>query len=91
MSLIVIPYPDCGFSKHMRSHQKQVKCQANSSCPVLKADERDMHRHYWVEHKPYAEMLGIPEVDAQCELCGETFSREDNMKKHVKKVHKARA
>ncbi|RYP78742.1 hypothetical protein DL771_000409 [Monosporascus sp. 5C6A] len=71
--------------RHMRKHDKPVRCQW---CPASKAEKRDLLRHYRVSHPGYAwSKFGLrPEVFC-CRLCLKTFSRKDNLTRHVRKYH----
>ncbi|CEI64458.1 unnamed protein product [Fusarium venenatum] len=77
------------FNKHMKIHDKPVKCKADASCKVTKAEQRDMDRHYRSSHRAYAASKGILTEDAVCGFqgCTSKFTRKDNLLKHWKKFH----
>ncbi|PTD11261.1 hypothetical protein FCULG_00003416 [Fusarium culmorum] len=77
------------FNKHMKTHDKPVKCKADASCKVTKAEQRDMDRHYRSSHRAYAASKGILTEDAMCgyQGCTSKFTRKDNLLKHWKKFH----
>ncbi|KAI1067998.1 hypothetical protein LB507_004490 [Fusarium sp. FIESC RH6] len=77
------------FNKHMKIHNRPVKCEANPNCNVTKAEQRDMDRHYRTSHKAYAASKGILTEETPCgfEGCASTFTRKDNLLKHWKKFH----
>ncbi|KAM0292225.1 hypothetical protein ACHAO9_003198 [Fusarium lateritium] len=77
------------FNKHMKTHNKPVKCKASPNCNVTKAEQRDMDRHYRTSHRVYAASKGILTEEAACgfEGCASTFTRRDNLRKHWKKYH----
>ncbi|CAF3447592.1 hypothetical protein SNK03_000883 [Fusarium graminearum] len=77
------------FNKHMKTHDKPVKCKADASCKVTKAEQRDMDRHYRSSHRAYAASKGILTEDAICGFqgCTSKFTRKDNLLKHWKKFH----
>ncbi|KAK7404116.1 hypothetical protein QQX98_010074 [Neonectria punicea] len=75
------------LTKHLKTHDKPLKCKADKGCNVRQAQQRDMDRHYRTAHKKYAEKQGILEKPSKCRLCGETFTRPDNLHKHMKKKH----
>lgn len=49
------------------------------------ADQRDIHRHYWIYHKKYAEERNIPNPATTCDTCRAKFTRNDNMTRHKNK------
>jgi hypothetical protein len=73
----------------MKTHNKPVKCKADPSCNVTKAEQRDMDRHYRTSHRAYAARKGILTEDRICgfEGCASKFTRQDNLVKHWKKFH----
>ncbi|KAF4980143.1 hypothetical protein FZEAL_3762 [Fusarium zealandicum] len=77
------------YTKHMKTHNKPVSCQADMTCTVKKAEERDMDRHYRAAHKEYAATKGIMTEDQMCGFqgCPSKFTRYDNLQKHWKKYH----
>ncbi|KAG5657589.1 hypothetical protein KAF25_006153 [Fusarium avenaceum] len=77
------------FNKHMKTHNKPVKCEASPNCNVTKAEQRDMDRHYQTSHKAYAASKNILTEEVVCgfEGCPSTFTRRDNLRKHWKKFH----
>lgn len=46
-----------------------------------------MDRHYRIAHRSYARRMGIPDEDYACTMCGQTFTRPDNLKKHMRNLH----
>ncbi|KAH7180605.1 hypothetical protein DER46DRAFT_652777 [Fusarium sp. MPI-SDFR-AT-0072] len=76
-------------SKHMKTHNKPVKCKADPNCNVTKAEQRDMDRHYRTSHRAYAASKGILTEERICgfEGCTSKFTRQDNLLKHWKKFH----
>ncbi|WZH40493.1 uncharacterized protein QYS62_001426 [Fusarium acuminatum] len=74
------------FNKHMKTHNKPVKCKASPNCNVTKAEQRDMDRHYRTSHKAYAASKNILTEEVACgfEGCASTFTRRDNLLKHWK-------
>ncbi|KAF5020099.1 hypothetical protein F66182_7862 [Fusarium sp. NRRL 66182] len=79
-------------SKHMKQHDKPIKCKADPSCTVKKAEQRDMDRHYQSSHKSYAASKGILTEEEPCgfEGCNSKFTRTDNRLKHWQKYHNYR-
>lgn len=73
----------------MKTHNKPVKCKADSNCNVTKAEQRDMDRHYRTSHRAYAASKGILTEERICgfEGCTSKFTRQDNLLKHWKKFH----
>ena len=72
----------CDLRKHFRRHTKSLLCR-HEDCPqsteggFSSKKDRDRHEH---KHKP-----GIP---CQWEGCGRVFSRVDNMRDHVRRIHR---
>ncbi|EXM30551.1 Zinc finger C2H2-type [Fusarium oxysporum f. sp. vasinfectum] len=77
------------LNKHMKTHNKPVKCKADPNCNVAKAEQRDMDRHYRTSHRAYAASKGILTEERICgfEGCTSKFTRQDNLLKHWKKFH----
>ncbi|KAM0547027.1 hypothetical protein ACHAPJ_010570 [Fusarium lateritium] len=77
------------YNKHMKQHDKPVKCKADPNCTVTKAEQRDMDRHYRSAHKAYAASKGILTEETTCGFggCTSKFTRRDNLLKHWKKYH----
>ncbi|KAF4457969.1 hypothetical protein F53441_224 [Fusarium austroafricanum] len=77
------------LNKHMKTHNKPVKCKADPNCDVTKAEQRDMDRHYRSSHKVYAASKGILTEEQICGFpgCASKFTRKDNLIKHWKKFH----
>ncbi|KAJ4137418.1 hypothetical protein NW768_003005 [Fusarium equiseti] len=75
--------------KHMKIHDRPVKCKADPNRNVTKAEQRDMDRHYRTSHKAYAASKGILTEETPCgfEGCKSKFTRKDNLLKHWKKYH----
>ncbi|RYO75366.1 hypothetical protein DL766_005299 [Monosporascus sp. MC13-8B] len=71
--------------RHMRKHEKPLRCQ---QCPASKAEKRDLLRHYRVSHPGYAwNKLGLRPEQFRCPLCMKTFTRKDNLTRHMRKYH----
>ncbi|KAM5355335.1 hypothetical protein ACJ41O_001981 [Fusarium nematophilum] len=77
------------LNKHLKTHNKPIKCKADKNCKTVKAEQRDMDRHYRTAHRDYAARKGILTEGVPCgfEGCKSKFSREDNRRKHWKKLH----
>ncbi|KAH6990952.1 hypothetical protein BKA56DRAFT_221276 [Ilyonectria sp. MPI-CAGE-AT-0026] len=75
------------LNKHMKTHTKPVKCAADPGCKERRAEQRDMDRHYSSAHKSYARLMGIPDDDYVCAVCSKTFTRHDNLLKHMRNLH----
>ncbi|KAF7560083.1 hypothetical protein G7046_g4074 [Stylonectria norvegica] len=73
--------------KHTKQHEKPISCQAEPTCDVRKAEQRDMDRHYRNEHRAWAREHGISTDDSVCEVCGQTCTRPDNLRKHMRNKH----
>ncbi|RYP03113.1 hypothetical protein DL764_005374 [Monosporascus ibericus] len=68
--------------RHMRKHEKPLRCQR---CPASKAEKRDLLRHYRVCHPGYAwNKLGLRPEQFRCPLCLKTFTRKDNLTRHMR-------
>lgn len=80
--------------KHLQRHDPQLLCEAEHPeeklCFEVFADDKGRNRHYWVSHKDYAKKQNIPETDCCCEHCKKTFSRKDNLKRHLDRFAKCR-
>lgn len=76
------------LSKHSKTHDKPVRCLADPNCKTKTAENRDMDRHYRTAHKSYAKRNNIPSEEDVCDECGKMFTRGDNMKKHMRKMHR---
>ncbi|OJZ81152.1 hypothetical protein ASPFODRAFT_198990 [Aspergillus luchuensis CBS 106.47] len=72
----------CDLQKHMRSHVKPVKCPI---CTVTKAQQVHMRRHMEVHHGGWARQWW--QVGVVCELCGKSFTRRDNLRRHHRSQH----
>ncbi|RYP34222.1 hypothetical protein DL767_004345 [Monosporascus sp. MG133] len=71
--------------RHMRKHEKPLRCQR---CPASKAEKRDLLRHYRVNHPGYAwNKLGLRPEQFRCPLCLKTFTRKDNLTRHMRRYH----
>lgn len=67
--------------KHTRPHH----CK---KCPTRTAERRDLDRHYWAWHPKFAARLGLPRPEQPgCSLCAKTFTRKDNLTRHVRNCH----
>ncbi|KAI8625487.1 hypothetical protein F5Y19DRAFT_479593 [Xylariaceae sp. FL1651] len=72
--------------KHLRTHIKPVLCPFKG-CPLGRtAEQRDMERHVKT-HNSAAWDHGSSALrdEFQCRDCKQTFTREDNWKRHLKK------
>lgn len=69
---------------HKRKHELPEGCRASKTCEVRTAELRDMHRHYRAAHKSWAKANNIPNEESACPKCGEPFTRNDNMNRHLK-------
>ncbi|KAF3390026.1 hypothetical protein DPV78_011682 [Talaromyces pinophilus] len=52
-----------------------------NTCVYRFGERRDMRRHVQVHHSPGAKGSG----SVKCQHCGCSFTREDNLKRHMKK------
>ncbi|RSL86304.1 hypothetical protein CDV31_016418 [Fusarium ambrosium] len=77
------------YNKHVKTHEKPIKCAADKNCRVAKAENRDMERHYISAHPDYAAQRGINNERLSCNTpgCKRKFTRHDNLLKHHKKYH----
>jgi hypothetical protein len=60
------------------------RCQADPGCECTFSDEKQLRRHYWSHHRPWAEFVRIKKIDGICQGCGTIFRRKDYVKKHQK-------
>lgn len=75
-------------SKHYnRVHNLRYKCE---SCAFARADKKELHRHYWVSHRDWAEANNIPDISGKCKGCGRTFGRKDRIRLHLKRYPSCR-
>ncbi|KAH7273499.1 hypothetical protein B0J15DRAFT_477283 [Fusarium solani] len=74
------------YNKHIRTHERPIRCEADENCNETKAEQRDMDRHYISAHKEFAASKGILTEPVACD-CGKTFTRRDNLLKHWNKYH----
>ncbi|KAH7156423.1 hypothetical protein EDB81DRAFT_880742 [Dactylonectria macrodidyma] len=89
------PREDCPYSfprktelnKHIKTHDKPIKCSADPNCKTKKAEQRDMDRHYLTAHRAYAQSIGLSLDEYVCLVCRKTFTRLDNLQKHMKRTH----
>lgn len=77
------------YRKHLKTHDKPVYCpftnDPNYPCRKPRAaEQRDMERHVVSHHPEWARQHGFEAGGIECG-CGETFTREDNFKRHQKK------
>ncbi|WAO84344.1 Hypothetical protein NCS54_00155400 [Fusarium falciforme] len=77
------------YNKHIKTHERPIRCEADENCNETKAEQRDMDRHYISAHKEYAAWKGIPTEPVACNYpgCKKTFTRYDNLLKHRNKYH----
>ncbi|KAJ5101689.1 hypothetical protein NUU61_003911 [Penicillium alfredii] len=72
----------CDLRKHFNKHRKHLLCRHNC-CPQSKqggfSNKKDRDRH---------EAKHNPRIICEWDLCGRVFSRVDNMKDHVRRVHR---
>ncbi|KAL2150438.1 hypothetical protein VTH82DRAFT_7001 [Thermothelomyces myriococcoides] len=72
-------YPRPGdLEKHRKNHSRPLQC---GICGHGVAENKDLHRHYWVHHSVEARELGIPEEKERCPSC-DYAGRKDNVKRH---------
>jgi hypothetical protein len=69
--------------KHIRQHWRPVKCP-RLDCEHRDVESRDMRRHIEVAHPLWAQASGHHLKKFKCPNCDSKFSREDNMKRHLK-------
>lgn len=70
--------------KHMRQHLKPVEC---SICHYRAAEQKDVRRHAERFHNSWAKQHWEVEDQFYCEICGISFTRNDNLQKHHKRKH----
>ncbi|KAL6358772.1 hypothetical protein LRP88_08964 [Fusarium phalaenopsidis] len=77
------------YKKHIKTHERPIRCEADENCNETKAEQRDMNRHYISAHKEYAAWMGLLTEPFACDYpdCGQTFTRHDNLLKHWNKYH----
>ncbi|UZP36356.1 hypothetical protein NXS19_004172 [Fusarium pseudograminearum] len=76
------------YNKHYnRVHNLRYKCE---SCAFAGADKKELHRHYWVSHRDWAEANNIPDISGNCKGCGRTFRRKDRIRLHLKRYPSCR-
>ncbi|KAK7967994.1 uncharacterized protein PG986_002271 [Apiospora aurea] len=76
------------LQKHLKTHEKPVYCPLSDDpdFPCQRgraAEQRDMERHVLSHHPEWARLNGFATEKIQCG-CGETFTRDDNFKRHQK-------
>lgn len=82
------------YSKHIRQkHDRHIPCKANQddsiTCEIYFGDNRDMERHVWAHHRPFAEdpANGIRRQDGECPWCARKIRRKDNLARHIDEKH----
>ncbi|KAI8719517.1 hypothetical protein NCS52_00732500 [Fusarium sp. LHS14.1] len=77
------------YNKHVKTHERPIRCEADETCKETKAEQRDMDRHYISAHKEYAAWKGLITGPFVCDFpgCGKPFTRQDNLLKHWNKYH----
>ncbi|KAI9172178.1 Zinc finger protein [Paramyrothecium foliicola] len=75
------------LTRHMRRHDKPIPCIHNDTCGYRTAQQKDMNRHYWTTHREWARENNVPNTRVECDYCGETLERDDNLKKHMERKH----
>ena len=50
-------------------------------------EDKDIRRHVWTIHGPWAEETGYPSIKGRCDECGKIFKREDFARRHEREVH----
>ncbi|CAF3519953.1 unnamed protein product [Fusarium graminearum] len=76
------------YNKHYnRVHNLRYKCE---SCAFAGADKKELHRHYWVFHRDWAEANNIPDISGKCKGCGRTFRRKDRIRLHLRRYPSCR-
>ncbi|KAI5361617.1 Putative Zinc finger C2H2-type [Septoria linicola] len=72
----------CDLRKHYKRHTKSLYCR-HKGCPQATeggfSSKKDRARH---------EAKHNPTIQCECDGCERLFSRQDNMKDHVRRVHK---
>ena len=68
----------------MRSHIKPVKCPR---CSYTAAEQKDVRRHVEGAHNKWAKERWRVNDQFACEICGQLFTRKDNLQKHFRKQH----
>lgn len=83
------PYPQPGgLTKHQRNHTRPEKCNI---CDKGYAQNKDLYRHMWKEHRLDAIQQNIPRVDTKCPVEGCNHrGRSDNVTRHLRTVHSVR-
>lgn len=71
------------LTKHIRIHTKPLSCEICGDFET--AQQKDLDRHYWASHRPYAQSHNIPGGPKECDDCGRK-SRSDNLKRHQRKA-----
>jgi len=79
----------CLLTRHLRNHTKPLSCQLCPSGEHGVAQFKDLHRHYWSNHRLYAEENMIPKEWDNCPNPNCDYEgRKDNVKRH-QKIHNA--
>jgi len=65
----------------MRQHDPKVECPVDD-CDHKTSWPRDMKRHVIVHHSE-----GKARETMQCPFCKKQFTREDNLKRHIQRMH----
>ncbi|ORY68302.1 uncharacterized protein BCR38DRAFT_521390 [Pseudomassariella vexata] len=81
------PWEDCEHKesrrtelrKHLKKHVKPNTCHI---CGKDTAERRDLQRHILSHHTPSKDKKKYT-----CSICNQTFTRDDNLKKHQTNMH----
>jgi hypothetical protein len=74
-------------SRCLKRQDKPIACEADESCEKRTAQQKDMDRHYWTTHRPWAEANNIPSTETTCPVCSEVLRRSDYLSKHMDRYH----
>lgn len=62
------------FNKHMKIHLRPHKCE---ECQLRFSEKREYNRHIDTHARQFSDSV-------ECEACGITFTRKDNLEKHIR-------
>lgn len=72
-------------------HEPRILCEASvkghAVCQSLFGNKKAMERHLKVEHPKFAKdpANGVKDQGGRCDPCKKSFTRRDNLKRHMKK------